>query len=164
MGRVINLEEARAFCQQLRNNRETIVFTNGLFDILHVGHLDYLERARALGDVLIVGLNSDRSSRALKGPGHPVMSEQDRGRLLAALEVVSAVVVFDSPTANDLLQNLRPDIYVKGGDYAQKSWPEKEIALTVGCRVELIPYLSGYSTTQLINRIMTTFGRDDSTP
>ncbi len=163
MGKVMSLKEARTLCQELRTRQKTIVFTNGLFDILHVGHLDYLERARATGDVLIVGLNSDVSSRTLKGPGHPLMPEMDRGRLLAALSVVDAVVIFDGPTATDLLQNLKPDIYVKGGDYAHKNWPEKETALTIGCRVELIPFLTGYSTTRLIDKIVTTFRQDDPT-
>ncbi len=162
MGKVMSLQAAAEYRQVRRAASETVVFTNGLFDLLHVGHVDYLQRARALGDALIVGLNSDASARTLKGPAHPILPQDERSRLLAALCAVDAVVVFDGPTASDLIRTLAPDIYVKGGDYAKKSWPERETALTCGCRVELLPFLEGHSTTQIIARIVARFGEHGS--
>jgi rfaE bifunctional protein nucleotidyltransferase chain/domain len=163
MGRVMSLEVAVEYRRQLRTAGQTVVFTNGLFDLLHMGHLDYLQRARALGDSLIVGLNSDASSRALKGAAHPILSQEERSQLLAALRAVDAVVIFDELTASNLLRALEPDIYVKGGDYATKTWPERETALTLGCRVELIPFLEGHSTSRIVERIVARFGKDGST-
>ncbi len=157
MGKVMSLAEAQAYRQALAAAGMTVVFTNGLFDLLHIGHLDYLERARALGDALIIGLNSDRSARALKGEKHPILPEQDRGRLLAALRVTDAVVIFDDETAANLIAALKPDIYVKGGDYAHKTWPERDAALALGCRVELIPFSQGHSTTNLVQTIVQRF-------
>jgi rfaE bifunctional protein nucleotidyltransferase chain/domain len=162
MGRVMSLEAAAEYRRHLRTAGKTVVFTNGLFDLLHLGHLDYLERARALGDTLIVGLNSDTSSRALKGAAHPILSQEERSQLLAALRAVDVVVIFDELTASDLIRALEPDIYVKGGDYARKSWPEKEIALALGCRVELIPFLEGHSTSRIVERIVARFGKNGS--
>jgi rfaE bifunctional protein nucleotidyltransferase chain/domain len=154
MGKVMNLDAAAEYRQQLRAAGKTVVFTNGLFDLLHIGHLTYLERARELGDTLIVGLNSDASSRALKGAAHPIMPQEERSQLLAALTPVDIVVIFDDRTASRLIRTLEPDIYVKGGDYALKTWPEKEIAMAVGCEVKLIPFLKGHSTSNLVERIV----------
>jgi D-glycero-beta-D-manno-heptose 1-phosphate adenylyltransferase len=150
-------QEAVELRESLRAGGRTVVFTNGLFDVLHVGHLDYLERARALGDALIVGVNSDSSARALKGPAHPLLPEHERARLLAALRVVDAVIIFEELTACAMLRRLQPDIYVKGGDYATKSWPERATALDLGCRVELLPYVAGRSTSELIREILVRF-------
>src|SRR6185295_13831963 len=102
---------------------QKLVFTNGHFDLLHVGHLDYLEKARALGDMLYVGLNGDASTTRLKGAGHPIVPVQERARLLAALNPVSRVIIFEEDTADTLIRALQPDIYVKGGDYAHKVLP-----------------------------------------
>lgn len=154
MGELMDLTQAITFRQQLRAANQKLVFTNGLFDLIHVGHLDYLERARALGDALMVGLNSDASALTLKGQGHPIIPQDERGRLLAALSVVDAVVIFDGLTATHLITTLQPEIYVKGGDYAHKEWPEKQAALASGCRVELIPFLKGRSTSELIAKIV----------
>jgi len=153
MGELLTLEEAQALRQSLRNEGKTLVFTNGHFDLLHAGHLEYLEKARALGDALFVGVNGDASTRRLKGEGRPLVSESQRARLLAALEPVSAAIIFDTDTADDLLQALQPEIYVKGGDYADKPLPERATVEAYGGRVELIELLSGHSTTRLINRI-----------
>ncbi len=163
MGKVMGLDAAVEYRAQLRAAGKTVVFTNGLFDLLHIGHLSYLERARALGDMLIVGLNSDDSSRALKGESHPIQTQEERGQLLAALNVVDVVVVFDQKTASHLIRALQPDIYVKGGDYARKTWPEREIALATGCQVKLIPFLKGHSTTKLVEKILARFGSNGST-
>jgi rfaE bifunctional protein nucleotidyltransferase chain/domain len=162
MGRVLSLDEAVEYRVQLRAAGKTVVFTNGLFDLLHVGHLSYLERARALGDILFIGLNSDVSSRALKGAAHPIQAQDERAQLLAALNVVDVVVIFDQKTASPLIRALQPDIYVKGGDYARKTWPEREIALAVGAQVKLIPFLKGHSTTKLVERILARFGSNGS--
>lgn len=162
MGRVMSVDAAAEYREQLRAAGKTVVFTNGLFDLLHIGHLNYLERARALGDKLIVGLNSDASSRALKGDAHPILPQEERGRLLAALKVVDVVVIFDDRTASALIRVLQPDIYVKGGDYALKNWPEREVALALGCDVKLIPFLKGHSTSKLVERILARFGNNGS--
>ncbi len=162
MGKLMSLDSAADYCRQLRERGRTVVFTNGVFDLLHVGHLDYLERARALGDALVVGLNSDASTRSLKGPAYPIVPQTERVRLLAALNVVDAVVVFDDATATALIQALEPHVYVKGGDYAGKPWPEKEAALALGCKVELVPFLAGHSTSDIVERVLVRFGRDGS--
>ena len=151
------MEKHISLAEAIRRRREmrgqTLVFTNGHFDLLHVGHLDYLEKARRLGDALFVGVNGDRSSARLKGPGRPIVSAAERARLLAALMPVTAVIIFDEDTADGLLDALRPDIYVKGGDYARKPLPERATVEMYGGRVELIDCLPGHSTTALIKRI-----------
>ena len=152
MGEVIDLDMAVQRRRDLRRAGETLVFTNGHFDLLHVGHLEYLEKASALGDALFVGVNGDASTTRLKGPGRPLVPAAQRARLLAALRPVSATIIFDEDTAEGLLRALQPDIYVKGGDYADKPLPERETVEAYGGRVELIAYLAGQSTTRLINR------------
>ncbi len=149
----ISLEEARAQRQQLREEGKTLVFTNGHFDLLHLGHLDYLEKARSLGDALFVGLNGDASSTRLKGQGRPIVPARERARLLAALHPVDAVIIFEEDRADRLLRALQPEIYVKGGDYARKDLPERSTVEAYGGRVELIDYLPGHSTSVLIQRI-----------
>ena len=153
MGQHITLDEAIHLREQLRKDGKTLVFTNGHFDLLHVGHLDYLEKARALGDALIVGLNGDDASERLKGEGRPLVPAVERVRLLAALVPVTAVVIFEDDTADDLLNALKPEIYAKGGDYAHKVLPERPTVEAYGGRVELIDYLENYSTTKLIEKI-----------
>ena len=152
MGELLDLSKARDLREALRQDGKTLVFTNGHFDLLHVGHLDYLEKARALGDALFVGLNGDASTARLKGPGRPLVPASERARLLAALLPVTAVIIFEEDTADKLLRSLRPDIYVKGGDYEDKPLPERATVEACGGRVELIEYLPQRSTTQLINR------------
>lgn len=137
----------------LRKNRQTLVFTNGHFDLLHVGHLDYLEKARALGDALFVGVNGDGGTTRLKGTSRPIVPAVERARLLAALRVVDAVIIFEDDTADHLLRVLQPEIYVKGGDYAHKILPERPTVDAYGGKVVLIDYLPGHSTSELIARI-----------
>jgi rfaE bifunctional protein nucleotidyltransferase chain/domain len=153
LGDQLSLSEARAQRERLRAAGQTLVFTNGHFDLLHVGHLDYLERARALGDALFVGLNDDASSARLKGPGRPLVPAAERARLLAALAPVDAVIIFAGDTAHDLIAALRPDIYAKGGDYAAKPLPERALVESYGGAVHLIDYLPDHSTTNLIARV-----------
>ena len=149
----IDLLTAQQQRDQLRQAGKTLVFTNGHFDLLHIGHLDYLEKARALGDALFVGLNGDASSRQLKGPGRPIVPAVERARLLSALVPVTAVIIFEAPTAHALITALQPDIYVKGGDYAHKPLPERRLVEQYGGQVALIDYLSDHSTSSLIQRI-----------
>ena len=138
-----------------------VVFTNGCFDLLHLGHIRYLEEARTLGDILVIGLNSDSSVRQLKGPLRPLVSQEERAEILGALRAVDYVVIFNELTAENLVAEIKPDIYVKGGDYsalqntssAGKPLPEAEIVQSYGGQVALIPYLPGHSTSELINRI-----------
>ncbi len=149
----LTLEDAIQECELLRQQGRTIVFTNGHFDLLHVGHLDYLEKARALGDALFVAINGDLSTRRLKGEGRPLVPAVERARLLAALRTVDGVIIFDDDTADRLLRALEPDIYVKGGDYAAKTLPERPTVEAYGGQVVLIDYLPDHSTSALIARV-----------
>lgn len=153
------LQHAQHLAQHARAAGQRVVFTNGHFDLLHIGHLEYLEAARGLGGLLIVGVNGDDSTRRLKGPGRPLVPAVERARLLAALRPVDAVVIFDDVTAIALVEHLRPDIYVKGGDYAAppggvaKPLPERAAVEACGGQVVLIPYLPEHSTSALIARV-----------
>jgi rfaE bifunctional protein nucleotidyltransferase chain/domain len=133
---------------------QAVVFTNGVFDLLHPGHLAQLEAARSLGDVLVVGLNSDLSVRMLgKGADRPVLDQQARAILLSALRCVDAVAVFDEPTPFELIALIRPDVLVKGEDYAGREVVGREIVESYGGRVELVPLVPGYSTSAIIAKI-----------
>lgn len=129
------------------------VFTNGCFDLMHVGHVRYLQAARALGDRLVVGLNSDRSVKELKGPTRPILPEEERAELLAALGCVDAVVVFDERTADRAIEAVRPALYAKGGDYEPDTIPETPLVRRLGGDVVVLPFVEGRSTTSLIARI-----------
>lgn len=153
MGKILTLPEAAALRDELWAAGKTLVFTNGHFDLLHIGHLDYLEKARSHGDALIVGINGDASTRRLKGAGRPITPAVERARLLAALECVTAGVIFEQDTANALIEALRPAIYVKGGDYHSKPLPERPVVEAYGGRVVLIDLIPERSTTALIRRI-----------
>jgi rfaE bifunctional protein nucleotidyltransferase chain/domain len=159
MGAIWTLEQAVSEAQRLRSSGGVLALTNGHFDLLHVGHLDYLEQARALATALIIGVNGDASTRRLKGPGRPLVPALERARLLAALAPVTACVIFEDDTAIRLVDALRPEVYVKGGDYAAspagapKPLPERPAVEAYGGRVELIDYLPGHSTSELIARV-----------
>jgi D-beta-D-heptose 7-phosphate kinase/D-beta-D-heptose 1-phosphate adenosyltransferase len=154
MGRVIldrgELSRVRA---ELRAARRTLVFTNGCFDLLHVGHARYLAAARALGDALLVAVNSDRSVRALKGAGRPLMNEGERAEMLAALAAVDFVTVFDDESPRRLISELLPDVLVKGGDYALGEIHGREEVEASGGRVLALPFIEGASTTGIIERV-----------
>ncbi|HOF87203.1 MAG TPA: D-glycero-beta-D-manno-heptose 1-phosphate adenylyltransferase [Armatimonadota bacterium] len=140
-------------CHQVeiwRAQGQTIVLTNGCFDLLHVGHIETLEAARTHGNVLIVGVNSDASVRKLKGPGRPLNAEGNRARVIAALACVDAVTIFDESTASALLAALRPHVYVKGGDYDAQNLPERAVVAQYGIAVVFCPLVPDLSTTQLI--------------
>ncbi len=146
--------EMGAIARNLREQGVRIVFTNGCFDILHAGHVQYLEQARELGDVLIVGLNSDSSIRRLKGFGRPIVAQQDRACVLAALGCVDYVVVFDTDTPLELITLLRPGVLVKGGDWQVEDIVGSDVVLADGGKVLSLPFREGLSTTSLIRRIV----------
>jgi D-beta-D-heptose 7-phosphate kinase/D-beta-D-heptose 1-phosphate adenosyltransferase len=133
-------------------NGERVVFTNGCFDLLHVGHITVLEEAHRFGDRLIVAINSDASVRALKGPSRPIVGERERGRVLAALAAVDSVVVFDEPTPLELILAIRPDVIVKGGDYAVDTVVGAREVQSWGGQVKIVPIVQGFSTTRLIQK------------
>jgi rfaE bifunctional protein nucleotidyltransferase chain/domain len=150
---ILTLEEAiLRFGREKRNGRR-IVFTNGCFDLLHPGHIRSLELARQLGDALIIGLNSDASVRKLKGDGRPVITEGERAEILAALECVDAVVIFDDLTPREVIAALLPDVLVKGGDWRGDQIVGREEVEAAGGRVVSVPLLPGYSTTAILRRI-----------
>ena len=153
--KLLSLAAAVARREQLRAAGRRVVLTNGIFDLLHAGHLYYLQKARVLGDVLFVALNADASTRALKGPARPVQNEEQRAYALGALACVDAVFVFNTPRLDAEIRALHPDIYCKAGDYTlDKLDPGERAALeAVGARIEFMPFLPGFSTTQLIARI-----------
>jgi rfaE bifunctional protein nucleotidyltransferase chain/domain len=156
--KVLDRDEVARRAALARSARQRVVLTNGVFDLLHVGHLRYLEAARHLGDLLIVGVNSDASARQLKGPTRPVVTERERAELVAGLACVDAAVVFPEATAVALVEAIRPDIWVKGGDYgsleeALPRFPEAPVVRRLGGDVRLLPWSEGRSTTALIERI-----------
>ena len=145
--------EAEGFAAGIRAKGEHLVFTNGVFDILHPGHMRYLRDARALGDALIIGVNSDRSVRGNKGPDRPVHPEAERAELLLALDCVDAVVVFDEPTPHEIIGTVQPDVLVKGADWGPDNIVGRDIVEARGGRVVRMEMLPGFSTTGLIERI-----------
>ncbi|MBI2909918.1 MAG: D-glycero-beta-D-manno-heptose 1-phosphate adenylyltransferase [Chloroflexi bacterium] len=162
MKRIVTLEDFLPVRESLRRKSKVVVFTNGLFDLLHLGHIRYLQEARAEGDVLVVGLNSDASARELKGPRRPILPEGERAEVLAALECVDYVIIFGERTAERLVATLQPDIYVKGGDYAPDGGtdlPEARIVAGYGGRTAIVPVVPGCSTTGIIERILERYGK-----
>jgi rfaE bifunctional protein nucleotidyltransferase chain/domain len=153
--KIVELEELSDRCEKLRSAGNKIVGTNGCFDLLHVGHVRYLQAARALGDLLVVGLNSDHSVYELKGAGRPITSQRDRAEILAALECVDLVTVFPELRATKFLAAVRPAVYVKGGDYTTRTLDEEEVAMLkeIEAAIRLIPFEAGYSTSGLIEQI-----------
>jgi D-beta-D-heptose 7-phosphate kinase/D-beta-D-heptose 1-phosphate adenosyltransferase len=150
---VITLDEAVRVAESARAAGRIVVFTNGVFDLLHPGHVRYLQQARTLGDVLIVGLNSDRSVRANKGAGRPITPEAERAEILEALACVDAVVIFDEDTPHDIIAALQPDVLVKGADWAEDAIVGREVVERRGGRVVRVPVEPGYSTTAIIRKI-----------
>jgi rfaE bifunctional protein nucleotidyltransferase chain/domain len=145
--------DALAHVERLRAAGRKIVFTNGVFDLLHVGHLRYLQHARGLGDALLVGVNSDRSVRLIKGPDRPINSEAERAEILEALACVDAVAIFDGPTPRELISVVQPDILVKGADWAEDAIVGRDIVEARGGRVVRVAIEPGHSTTTIVDRI-----------
>lgn len=151
--KILTREQAIQQANKWRAEGQQIVFTNGCFDIVHLGHIDYLEKARNLGNKLILGLNTDASVSCIKGPLRPVVNEYARARLMAALEFVDAVTLFGEPTPLELIEAVQPDVLVKGDDYTVATIVGSDFVLAHGGRVETIALVPGYSTTKLIERI-----------
>ena len=147
------LDEVVALVGRLRGQGRTIVFTNGVYDLLHPGHVRYLQAARALGDALIVGVNSDRSVRANKGAGRPVTPEAERAEIVAALAVVDAAIVFDEDTPLQIITRLQPDVLVKGADWAEDAIVGRQVVESRGGRVVRMPVEPGFSTTAILKKI-----------
>jgi rfaE bifunctional protein nucleotidyltransferase chain/domain len=151
--KLVSYQQLSRLRKRFQRTRKRVVFTNGCFDVLHVGHVDYLARARKLGDVLVVGLNSDRSVRKIKGPKRPLNSERDRARVLAALEPVNAIVLFGEATPVRVIRALRPNVLVKGADWAAKDIAGRAELRSWGGTLRRIPLVKGRSTSKLIQKI-----------
>ncbi|RMG24679.1 MAG: D-glycero-beta-D-manno-heptose 1-phosphate adenylyltransferase [Bacteroidetes bacterium] len=151
--KILSLERLLAKVRAWRVKDHRIIFTNGCFDLLHLGHIDYLERAKQLGGKLVLGLNSDASVRRIKGPKRPLMDENTRARMLAAMEFVDAVIIFEEDTPIPLLLQLKPDVLVKGGDYRLDEIVGHEEVQAYGGEVQRVPFLEGYSTTGMLEKL-----------
>ena len=164
MNKILSRNDLRERVAQLKGGGKRIVFTNGCFDILHIGHVRYLEEAKGLGDILVLGLNSDASVRSIKGPLRPVVSQDERAYIMASLEVVDYVTIFDEETPLTLIEDIAPDILVKGGDWTPDTVVGRETVTQQGGRVVIIPQISerstgtAASTTGVIDRILRTYG------
>jgi rfaE bifunctional protein nucleotidyltransferase chain/domain len=149
----LSLDDGVALVSRLRAEGRSVVFTNGVYDLLHPGHVRYLQAARALGDALIVGVNSDRSVRTNKGPSRPINPETERAEVIAALECVDAAIVFDQDTPHEIISRLQPDVLVKGADWAEDAIVGRDVVEARGGRVVRMPIEQGFSTTDLIAKI-----------
>ena len=147
------LDELIEIAAQARRNGKSVVFTNGCFDLLHRGHVHVLRQAKAAGDLLVVAINSDQSVKAIKGPTRPVTAEMDRLELIAAMEMVDYVILFDEPDPSKLITAIKPNVLAKGGDWGADGVVGADIVEREGGRVVLVPYLKGYSTSEIIERI-----------
>ena len=152
--KILNLDDLKSEIYKWRENNEKIVFTNGCFDLIHVGHIEYLAKASDLGNKLIIGLNTDDSVKKLKGENRPILDQQARAETLAALFFVDAVIFFDEDTPYQLIKALQPDILVKGGDYKTNDIVGADIVKNYGGVVETIPLVQGYSTSNIIDKII----------
>lgn len=156
--KIVAAERLAALVAERQAGGEKIVFTNGVFDILHVGHARYLAEARALGDALVVAVNTDRSVRGIKGDLRPVVSEMERAEMLGWLACVDYVALFDTPTPVPLIEQVKPAIYVKGGDYRIESLPETPVVRSYGGEVQILSLIEGRSTTRIIEKIVLAYG------
>ncbi|MEP7274413.1 MAG: D-glycero-beta-D-manno-heptose 1-phosphate adenylyltransferase [Acidobacteriota bacterium] len=161
MAVILSLSDLQSERQRLRSNGRRVVFTNGCFDLLHPGHVRYLAQARSLGDVLIVGLNSDRAVRELKGSARPVLTEGERSEVMAALSSVDYVIVFDDVSPRDLIAALLPDILVKGADWGIGEIIGRDEVEAAGGEVRTLPFVEGLSTTEIIERIRRVDSKSD---
>ena len=157
MSKIKTIKELKNISEELRNRNKTIITTNGVFDILHIGHIRYLQEAKKLGDVLIVAINSDSSTKKIKGPKRPLNNEKDRTEALAALECVDFVTIFNEESPIKILEQIKPNIHVKGGDYDRSQIIEKDAVEKNNGKIVLIPEVKGYSTTALIHRIIDSY-------
>jgi D-glycero-beta-D-manno-heptose 1-phosphate adenylyltransferase len=151
--KIVSRQGLTTILEEHRRASRKIVFANGVFDLLHVGHIRYLEAAHAEGDVLVVGINSDSSTRTLKGPGRPILTERARATLVAALKSVTYVIIFDEFDVNSLLKELQPNVHAKGTDYTADTVPERELAALLGIRVAIVGDPKQHSTRDLLARL-----------
>ena len=161
-GKVKSLDELKSITVQARRNGKTVVFTNGCFDLLHRGHVHVLREAKALGDILVVAINSDGSVKAIKGPNRPVLPESDRAELVAAMEMVDYVALFDEPDPYKMIAAIRPNVLVKGGDYGIDEIHGREEVEAAGGKVIPLPFVPGASTTSLVQRMKRKSATDDT--
>lgn len=152
--KIVDLNQLQHSIYRWQFMSKKIVFTNGCFDILHLGHIDYLAKASDLGDILVLGVNSDASTRSLKGPNRPINNQEQRSVLLAALHFIDAVIIFDDPTPLELIKTVRPDVLVKGSDYNLSNIVGADIVQSYGGKVKTIDFLPGYSTTLIEEKII----------
>ena len=153
MGQLLKRENIRNFIEKLQKSGKTVVVTNGCFDILHVGHVRYLQKTKSLADYSIVLLNSDKSVKAIKGDSRPINTELNRAEILCALSCVDFVVLFDENSPANLIDEIKPDVYTKGADYTMETLPEADIMRKNNIKVEFITFVEGQSTTNIINKI-----------
>ena len=153
MGQLIKRENIRSFVEKLQAGGKTVVVTNGCFDILHVGHVRYLQKTKSFADYLIVLLNSDKSVKAIKGESRPINTELNRAEILCALSCVDFVVLFDENSPADLIDEIKPDVYTKGADYTMETLPEADIMRKNNTRVEFIEFVEGKSTTKIVKQV-----------
>jgi rfaE bifunctional protein nucleotidyltransferase chain/domain len=151
--KILSREDVRQQVKQWQSEGQKVVFTNGCFDILHIGHVDYLEKARELGDKLVLGLNTDASVSRIKGPQRPIVNEESRSRVIAALGFVDAVTFFDEETPKELIESVKPDILVKGNDYLAENIVGADFVLKNGGEVKTIPLVEGFSTSNIVQKI-----------
>ena len=150
---ILDINLGKEIVESLKSQGKKVVFTNGCFDILHVGHLRYLNEAKRQGDILIVGVNSDRSVKRLKGESRPINSELDRAEMLSGLKAVDYTILFEEDTPERLIGDLKPSIHVKGGDYTKDDLPETKIVESYGGEVRILSFIEGKSTTNIVNKI-----------
>ena len=155
--KVYEIEKLAEILAEEKTAGNQIVFTNGCFDLLHIGHTRYLAQAKAKGDILVVGLNSDSSVKKLKGDKRPLIPQDERAEMLSNLEMVDYVTIFADETAKNVIAELEPDIYVKGGDYSINNLPEAEVVQQYGGAIELVSEIKGASTTNIVNKILETY-------
>ena len=160
-GKIKERKDLQRIIEDLKKNGKRIVFTNGCFDLLHVGHIRYLEKGKSFGDVLIVGVNSDQSVRILKGPKRPILPEGERAEILSGLGCVDYITLFDEPTSLELISFLQPHILVKGGDWTKETTVGKEVVERSGGEVVIIPFIEGSSTSNLIETILKRYEKRD---
>jgi len=151
--KILNITEARKQVENRQDSGFDVVFTNGCFDIIHLGHVDYLQKARNLGDKLVIGLNTDASVSRIKGTDRPICNQQSRARVIAAFQFVDLVVLFDEPTPLELIETLKPDILTKGADYTLDNIVGADFVIQEGGDVKTIEFVDGYSTSQIISKI-----------
>lgn len=153
ISKIVSVDRLQELIAESRSDKKRVVFANGCFDTLHVGHVRYLEGAKQEGDLLVVGVNSDESVRRLKGPGRPVLNEQARAQLVAALRSVDYVLIFPDPNVEKLLEQLRPDVHAKGTDYTTETVPERAVAEKLGIQIAIVGDLKDHSTRELLETI-----------